>query len=67
MTYNFDVDQWFERQKALLDSRLAKGELDEASYHAALEELDRRADEMHGRLDGTFQGPGFTGPGKQDA
>lgn len=60
MTYNFDVDRWFENQKALLEARLAKGELDEAAYHAAVEDLDRRAEEMLGRLDGTFQGPGFT-------
>ena len=57
MTYNFDVDRWFETQKALLDARLQRGELDTEAYRLALEDLDRRADEMLTRLDGTFQIP----------
>ncbi len=46
MTYNFDVDRWFETQKALLDARLQRGELDAEGYRNALEDLDHRADEM---------------------
>ena len=57
MTYNFDVERWFETHKAILDARLQKGELDAEGFRLALEDLDRRADEMLGRLDGTFQIP----------
>ena len=57
MTYNFDVDRWFETQKALLDGRLQRGELDADGYRRALEALDRRADEMLQRLEGSFQIP----------
>lgn len=61
VTYNFNVDRWFETQKALLDARLQRGELDAEGYRLALEDIGRRADEMLNRLDGTFQIPGHPG------
>ena len=58
MTYNFDPDRWLADRKALLESRLTAGELDEEAYQRGLAELERRYDEMLTRLDGTFQIPG---------
>lgn len=57
MTYNFDPDRWIENQKAAIEARRSTGELDERSYREALEELERRYDEMVRRLDGTFRLP----------
>jgi hypothetical protein len=57
VTYNFDADRWYENQKALLEARRERGELSDAEFALAVEELDRRYDEMVARLDGTFQLP----------
>ena len=37
MTYNFDQDAWYDRQRALLEAKRQRGELDEAALAAALE------------------------------
>lgn len=58
MTYNFDAERWRENQRALLAARRERGELSDAELAAAIEELDRKYDEMVARLDGTFQLPG---------
>jgi hypothetical protein len=58
MTYNFDAEKWYENQKALLAARRERGELSDAEFALAIEDLDRRFDEMIARLDGTFQLPG---------
>jgi hypothetical protein len=57
MTYNFDPDRWYETQRALLDARKRDGELDDRGFEAALEDLDRRYEEMLDRLDGSFKLP----------
>jgi hypothetical protein len=57
MTYNFDVDRWYERQRNLLESRRASGELDAGQFERELEDLEKRHEEMTARLDGTFQIP----------
>ena len=57
MTYNFDADRWYENQRALLVARRESGELDENAFAEALEELDRRFEEMLSRLDGSFRLP----------
>lgn len=57
MTYNFDADRWYENQRALLVVRRERGELDERAFADALDELDRRFEEMLSRLDGSFQLP----------
>jgi hypothetical protein len=54
MTYNFDVEGWFERERARLEALKAKGELDDVGYDKALDELEHRADELQNRLDGSF-------------
>ena len=61
MTYNFDVDAWYERERAALDRRRSAGELDDAELAAAVEELDRRYEEMLARLDGSFVIPPVRG------
>ncbi len=58
MTYNFDVDRWYENQRALLAHRRAKGEIDQAAFEVELERLGERYDEMQSRLDGSFELPG---------
>lgn len=55
MTYNFDPDAWYEREKAALEARHASGELDEPGFREALDDLDRRYEEMLDRLDGTYR------------
>lgn len=57
MTYNFDPDRWGERQRELLWRRRQAGELDEVEYQKALDEVERRREEMWARLDGTYQLP----------
>ncbi|MBI4915170.1 MAG: hypothetical protein HY825_04925 [Acidobacteria bacterium] len=57
MTYNFDADAWYERERAALKRRGAAGELNDAELTAAVEDLDRRYDEMLARLDGSFAIP----------
>jgi hypothetical protein len=57
MTYNFDPDAWYERERAALDRRLRSGEIDEDRFRAALEDLDRRYQAMVERLDGTYRLP----------
>jgi len=55
MTYNFDPDEWYERELTFLHGRRARGDLGEAQLAAAIEDLDRRYDEMVDRLDGTYR------------
>jgi hypothetical protein len=55
MTYNFDPDRWYESNRAALDGRRDRGELDEQTYGTELADLDRRYDDMLERLDGTYQ------------
>ena len=57
MTYNFDPDRWYEREREMLDARHREDEIGEQEYKKALSELDRRYDEMLDRLDGTYQVP----------
>jgi hypothetical protein len=57
VTYNFDPDAWYDRQRAVLAARRQRGELDDAALAAALEDLDRRYEEMVARLDKPFELP----------
>lgn len=54
MTYNFDPDRWYDNQRAALDARRARCELDAAAYAAAMDDLERRYDEMQSRLNKSF-------------
>lgn len=55
MTYNFDAEGWFERQRRRLLARQAAGELDEEALAAALERLEAGLEALEARLDGSFQ------------
>ena len=57
MTYNFDPEGWLERNRAALEARRQRGELDDDRYAEELAELERRYDEMVARLDGTYEIP----------
>ncbi len=61
MTYNFDPEGWYERQRRVLDARRAAGEIDDVQLERELAELDRRYDDMLARLDNTFRIPGGGG------
>lgn len=55
MTYNFDPDVWYENHRLVLERRHADGDLDDASFAAAIDDLDRRFGELVTRLDGTYE------------
>ena len=57
MTYNFDAERWYENQNALLEARRRRGEFDDTAFTEALEEIDRRYEEMIARLDRSFELP----------
>jgi hypothetical protein len=57
MTYNFDPDRWYANERAVLQERRRAEAWSDADYEAALEDLERRYDEMVRRLDGTYQIP----------
>lgn len=57
MTYNFDPERWYENQRRLLLVRRERGELDEREFADALEELERRLEEMLAKLDRPFDLP----------
>lgn len=57
MTYNFDPDRWYDNERAALENERKTGELTGEEFQLALEELDRRYEEMVDRLDGTYRIP----------
>ena len=58
MTYNFDPDRWLEANRAALEARRERGEIDAAEFEVGILELDRRYEQMVARLDGTYEIPG---------
>lgn len=54
MTYNFDPEAWFDRERAAAEHRHRLGQLDDDELSARIAELERRYEEMVARLDGTF-------------
>ena len=57
MTYNFDPDKWYDMERALLDKRFRRGQIDAPDYQKQLDDLDRRYEDMLDRLDGSYQIP----------
>jgi len=57
VTYNFDPERWYENQRRLLLVRRERGELDEREFADAVEELERRLEEMLAKLDRPFDLP----------
>ena len=57
MTYNFDPDRWYERERLRLELEHQSDRLNDAELEAALAALEARYEEMLDRLDGTYQIP----------
>lgn len=57
MTYNFDPDRWYERERLRLELEHQSDRLSDVELEAALVALDERYEEMLDRLDGTYQIP----------
>jgi hypothetical protein len=57
VTYNFDVDQWYENQRRLIEARKDRGELEEAAYQAELDALEVRYEQMTDRLNRSYELP----------
>ena len=63
MTYNFDPERWYDNERAAIEADRRTQNWSDKRYEAALEDLDRRHEEMLQRLDGTYQIPAATGSG----
>jgi hypothetical protein len=57
VTYNFNPDRWYDNERLAIDERFRSGKMKTPEYKDAIENLDRRYDEMVDRLDGTYQIP----------
>jgi len=55
MTYNFDPDNWYASERLILERKYKSGEMTQQEFNSALEELEKRLEEMWNRLDGTYQ------------
>jgi hypothetical protein len=57
MTYNFDPDRWYENELSIIHSKYLAGEITLKERALAVEELDRKYNDMWDRLDGYYQIP----------
>lgn len=57
MTYNFDPDRWYENERCVIEQEYKSGEINARQFKDAIDDLQRRYDEMLDRLDGTYQIP----------
>jgi hypothetical protein len=55
VTYNFDQDAWYDRERERLELKRQRGELSDDAFARALEELEQRYEEMVARLDKPFE------------
>jgi hypothetical protein len=55
MTYNFDPDQWYESELAVIRSSYEAGKISLQEYEKAEKALDKRLDDMWRRIDGTYR------------
>lgn len=58
MTYNFDPDRWYDNEFSALRAKHRRGEFSGEELDEAIQNLDRKYDEMWQRLDGSYQIPG---------
>ena len=65
MTYNFDPDRWYDNERAALKARCREQGWSDAELEAALEDLERRYDEMTQRVGRSFQHPHDPTPGSR--
>ena len=57
MTYNFDLERWYENEYSALEVLYKKGEISDIELEKARSDLLNRFEEMLSRLDGTYQLP----------
>lgn len=55
MTYNFDPDQWYQNEFEFIKTKHKSGKINKRELKTALNELEKRYEEMCHRLDGTYQ------------
>ncbi len=55
MTYNFDPDKWHDNELFLIQKKLKNSEITQNEYDEAVENLDKKFEEMWKRLDGIYQ------------
>ena len=55
MTYNFDPERWYDNEQAYLRHRYRVGKISKEDYAQALKTLEKKLEEMWGRVDGTYQ------------
>jgi hypothetical protein len=55
MTYNFDPDKWYDNELFLIQKKLKTSEITQSEYDEAVENLDKKFEEMWKRLDGIYQ------------
>ncbi len=55
MTYNFDPDRWYENERNAIEEEHRSGKKSARQTNDAIDDLQRRHDEMMDRLDGTYQ------------
>jgi hypothetical protein len=60
VTYNFDPDRWYENERSAIQAQYGSGKRTAKQYNDAIDDLQRRYDEMMDRLDGTYQIPNST-------
>jgi hypothetical protein len=53
MTYNFDPDQWVERELAVIRASCKAGKITRQEYEKAEKTLDKRLEDMWKRIDGS--------------
>lgn len=58
MTYNFDPERWYANERSFLEQRRRSEGWSAEEFETAAEDLDRRYDQLVGRLDGTYRIPG---------
>jgi len=57
LTYNFDPDEWRDRERNVLEAQFRAGKNDRPALDQALKELEERYLQMLDRLDGTYRLP----------
>lgn len=55
MTYNFDLDRWWDREYLLLEQRRVRGDLDARDFDEAVRDLEQRLERLTRNLDGSYQ------------
>jgi hypothetical protein len=57
MTYNFDPDQWYDNELAVIRASYETGKITRQEYEKAEKALNKRLDDMWERIDGSYHLP----------